>query len=275
MFASSSLWRFEGSDLATYFSDFWTHSIYNFELLENHHIPASFLAKTPLKISNVAMNTPYAGIHTCLSPVSEKSEERNNAIENLISTAKKALHMKTPYVVVWPGVIPMLQDAEEASANQADLWEKRHAFSSSYLDRLCRSLHQVNKVVPDAIFCIPPARTLADLPLCDELEWIISDLKNIKIQYWHNPVSCRLLNKAGHVEPEAWLEKYSSQMAGVYLEDMIELEGLYPPGIGEIDFQYLKKNIPHQAMRVLRIDSRIEPEQLWFCYQYLKDQGLL
>ena len=276
MFAFSSLWRFEGNDLTAYFSDFWTHSIYSFELLENHHIPASFLAKTPLKIANIAMNTPYAGLHTCFSPVSEKPEERSNAVTHLVLAAKKALQMKTPYVVIWPGVISLLQDsAEDPSADKVALLKKRHAFSSSYLDRLCRSLHQVNKVVPDAIFCIPPARTLAELPLCDELEWIISDLKNIKIQYWHNPVSCRLLNKAGHVESEAWLEKYSNQIAGVYLEDMLDQEGLYPPGIGEINFQHLKRNIPHQSIRVLRIDGRIEPEQLWYCYRYLKDQGLV
>lgn len=277
MFSFSTLWRFSSLTPEEYYPPFWSNNIYTFEAMEDHSIEPSFLKQTPLKISNIAMRCPWESKEEIPSLCSPMAQERDKACQRLAEAANKAIALQTPYVIVWPGRISWqafpFTELEKISPEQKIALRKKKA--APYLERICRILFDIAKKYPDLVWCLPPARHLEDFPLFAEMEAILDDLKSIRLGYWHNPVNCHFLQKLGMEGQEPWLFQYARNMAGVHLEDAAGMEGLYPAGTGEISFKDIKNDLPKQAIRVLRIDSRFSLQEVFFAFQHLQQAGLV
>lgn len=277
MFAISTLWRFSTMTEEEYYPPFWEKSIYAFEVMEDHFVNPLFLKETPLKIANIAMRFPWESKEEIPSLCSAYPQEREKACHRFIASAQKAIALQTPYIVVWPGRIPL--DEISSLSSEEESWEKKIAIrkkkAAPYLERLCRTLFDMSRKYPDLVFCLPPARHIEDIPLFPEMEAILDDLKTVRLAYWHNPANCHFLQKIGLEGQEPWLYQYAKNMAGIHLEDAAGKEGLYPAGTGEIAFKNLKNDLPKKAIRVLRIDSRFSLQEVFFAWQHLKEAGLV
>ena len=271
MFAFSTLWRYGMAPPEQYWAPFWEKNIFNFEWMEDYAIESRLLQT--IRVTDVAMCKPQRVEDRLPSLVSEDPEQSAQALLRLRHAIETVYLCKSPYLVIWPGRIPLpgLHDEQDISAKL----KLRKELAPTYLERLCRLLFDIGKQHPEIVLCIPPAGSVEDIPLFDELEWILSDLHKVRIGYWHNSADAHRQQMIGLGEHEAWLAKYAKRTVGIHLEDMVDLQGLYPPGIGEVDFRMIKSYLPASAIRVLRVNSACELSDIWFACQYLQELGLI
>lgn len=276
MIVFSTLWRTEESEKLSYYLPFWENSVYGFEALEGERIDEKWMVETPLEISNVCMKIPGKN-ETFPSLLSEKQEEKEKAFAALARVCQHAIRLKAPYVVVWPGKIPI---AISTSTNEGshsltqENIQNRKQRGPSIVDRLCRLIFDMSRKFPDLSFCLSPGRALNEAPLIHEMEWILGDLKKENLRYWHNTAHAHLQQKIGLSSSEAWLEKFCDRMVGVHLEDVMEGDTALP-GIGEVDFSILKNYLRPKTIRVVRAASRFELHEIWFSFQHLKEKNVL
>lgn len=275
MFSFSSIWKFHGGDVTQYCEPFWDKNIYTFEFMSDHVGAVSPLFSSPLKISDICVTPPSVDTEDTPSLISEESDKRDAAITNLKHLAEHAHRVKTQNIIIWPGKIPFLKSSFIAEKSHEEKIALRKEMSTAFIDRLCRSLHSVAQEFPNIKFCIPTAQNIDELPFPDELEWIISDLHKYMISYWHNTSSAHLLSKQGIGNQELWLNTFVNKMEGIHLEDAVENEGVFPPGMGEIDFSHLREYISGKIFKVLRINSLFEIPSVWSAIDHLRDCRIL
>ncbi len=276
MLGFSSIWNFQPTQ--NYFIPFWEYNIYEFELLNYHNIPISWISQTPLKIIDIFVpDHSEMGHKKMPSLASEIESQRQEAIKNLLNTCKKAQELKAKYVVLSPGVVSFVENLQTSSKSiispTPQQLEMRRSIAAPYLERICRGLFQAIREYPEVQLCLLPAKYWYELPLLDELELIQSELSRYSIQYWHNTARVHFLEKAGFPGQEAWLAKYGKCTVGVHLEDVLDDKDLVPPGLGTIDWNKLKKYLPKKIPQILRLDSNFEANHVTLCLQYLQERN--
>lgn len=278
MFAISSIWC-SSLDLEEKLMSLSMNEFHYFELCEKHVPQAIGWSARPWQITNLSLDEPVPEkIAETPSLASDNQQERQQAMARVLALCDKAREFKTPYVVIWPGHVPLTLSGQESAATFAiDEAGKscREHLAQAFVQRLCRSLFEIAQLQPEITLCLPPARFACELLLHRELQWILEDLPKLKIAYWHNSASCYAQEKSGFATSEAWLESYASRLAGAHLEDWFAGQAMCPPGTGEVALRKLHASLPASAIRVLRLAPRFGEAELLACCQFLQEIDLL
>jgi hypothetical protein len=278
MFAISTLWC-STLDVEEKVMSLWNSGIQHFELCEKDLSHLQSWSAKPWKICNLAMDAPTPEkLAETPSLAADNQQERQQAIARVLSMCAQAREHKIAYLVIWPGYIPLSLSSTVAPATLAvDAAARtcRARLAPAFVRRLCRSLFEITQKEPDITLCLPPARFACELLLHQELAWIFEDLPRQRLAYWHNTAVCHAQEKAGMASGEAWLSHYGRHIAGTHLEDWVDGQGLYPPGMGEVAFRPLLSYLPTHAMRVLHIAPRFGEAEMLECYQFLQTTNLL
>jgi sugar phosphate isomerase/epimerase len=141
------------------------------------------------------------------------------------------------------------------------------------VEHLCRSLHTLMGEMPDISFAIEPGSLIDDLVGFEAMGWILDDLANHGLGYWHDVGRIHLRERMGLPSQEQWLDSYGSRMMGIHLQDAAEHEAEMPLGLGEVDFRLLKEFVPTEAERVLELNPRHGRAEVLASVQFLVDQG--
>ena len=83
--------------------------------------------------------------------------------------------------------------------------------------------------------------------------YILEDLRNPRLMYWHDTGNAHVQEKLGLAPQEQWFDRFGSRIAGVHLHDASGLETHLPPGVGEIDFRRVREGLPEEALRILEL----------------------
>ena len=263
-------------NLADRVPDFFSGGVYHFECLAAHAQATEVWSDKPWKISNLAIEpTPRDGMNAVPALTSDNPHDRQRAVNQVVALCQQARLLKAPYVVIWPGYVPFWSPPTTAGVVDEKNRQLRRDMAPAFIQRLCRSLHEINRNEPDIGLCLPPAAAFDELPWFDELQWILDDLPKLPLWYWHNTASCHLLEKMGLTPAEAWLSQYGSKLAGIHIEDIVQERSRYLPGMGEVKFARLADYLPARAIRVLRVDSSFGDEEIWTGCQYLRDLDIV
>lgn len=274
MFAIST-YHYQADALSTFVNEFKEKGIYNFEFMADKLVIGKNVPQKPCRIANLALPIPAQDQLAQLPSLASVDEkERQQAMDNLLAAMQKSRQLKVPYLVIWPGYVPIPQFADIADEDQAQLLQKRKQIAPAAIERLCRSLFAVCQQEPDIRLCIPPARTCLEIPLAMELEWIISDLGKYQIYYWHHSGNCYLHEKMQLADAEQWLHLYQKRLAGVYLQDAADDQFLLP-GMGQVNFSDIKNYMVADTIRVLPAHPRFSNAEIWQACQYLREIGML
>ena len=142
------------------------------------------------------------------------------------------------------------------------------------IEHLCRSLHALLTEFPETRIAIEPGTSLIDLLCFDASGWVLADLANRGVAYWHDTGSTQVRQWAGLGSQGQWLDAYAPRMIGAHLQDAAEGHSGMPPGTGEVDFKLVASYLPREAERVLEVNPRHGRAEILAAVQFLVDLGL-
>jgi sugar phosphate isomerase/epimerase len=141
------------------------------------------------------------------------------------------------------------------------------------IQHLCRSLHGLLAEFPDMRLALEPGRYIDDLLGFDAMGWVIDDLKDKHLGYWHDVGRIHLRERQGLPPQSEWLEQYGSRMIGIHLQDAAEDETAMPVGLGGVDFKLVHEYLPRDAERVVEIHHRHGRAEILNSVRFLVDAG--
>jgi sugar phosphate isomerase/epimerase len=141
------------------------------------------------------------------------------------------------------------------------------------VEHLCRSLFTLRQEHPEMRFAVEPGGALHDLLGFEAMGWVLDDLDNPGICYWHDVGHVHLRESLGLHGQGAWLDAYGKRMAGVHLQDAAEDEAEMPIGLGAVDFKLLREYVPTDAERVIEIGPCHGRAEILSSVQSLVDLG--
>ncbi len=124
--------------------------------------------------------------------------------------------------------------------------------NNSLLDRVCRSLFDLLRTDNANGVAILTPGAPQDWPPLKSIEAILSDLKSLKLAYWHDTGRAVRLERLGGPSQGEWLERMGRHCAGTDLTDCIGVDAGLPAGSGEVDFRLVKEALGSSAVRVVR-----------------------
>ena len=142
------------------------------------------------------------------------------------------------------------------------------------VEHLCRSLHTLKTEFPETRIAVETGPSFLDLLNFESVGWVLDDLANHGLTYWHDTGRVQLRERAGLPAQGQWLDAYAPRMIGVHLQDAAEGACEMPPGSGEVDFKLVKGYLPQPAARVLEIDPRHGRAEILQAVQFLVDLGI-
>ncbi len=198
--------------------------------------------------------------------------EREAAVAAVAALGRAAARFGAPHVVLRfaPLRLPKVERREDewwshlrlegasdgVRARAEAMWSEAEQQAEAFLDWLCRSLFRLARVVPEVSFAVATGETPARPPTPRMLAWLLEDLRDPRIGYWHDAAAAHLLESMGLCEAFAHLVAAGARTLGTDLHDVQGAEVGLPPGCGEIDFGRLARELPRRAPGVLALDPR-------------------
>lgn len=139
------------------------------------------------------------------------------------------------------------------------------------IEHLCRSLHSLLTEFPETKIAIEPGTSIVDLLCFDAVGWVLEDLSNRGLAYWHDTGRASVRERAGLAPQGRWLDTYGSKIVGVHLQDAAEGHAEMPPGTGEVDFKLVSSYLPQTAERVVEVNPRHGRAEILAAVQFLVD----
>lgn len=221
---------------------------------------------------------------------STKDEEREQATLSVRRHIQLAQRLGAPVVVVRcaPVMEPKLQaEAEELrrrvakDAPSEELTEDLRAYATKVtrkgqrqVEHLCRSLHALMAEFPATRLALEPAKQLEDLLTFEAMGWVLDDLKEPSLGYWHDSGHVHQHGELGLPGQGEWLDAFAGRMLGVHLQDVGEIDCELPPGRGEVDFRMIAEYTPRSAARVVHVNPRHGRSEILDSVQFLTALGL-
>lgn len=163
---------------------------------------------------------------------------------------------------------------EETRASARDLVARVRKKGQRQIEHLCRSLHALLTEFPETRIAIEPGSSLVDLLCFDATGWVLADLANKRVAYWHDTGLSHVREKTGLPTQGQWLDTYAPRMVGIHLQDAAEGQAEMPPGSGEVDFKLVAGYLSREAERVLDVNPRHGRAEILVAVQFLVDVGI-
>jgi len=264
------------------------------------------IAEIPVTLNGFEQSRRETGIEVrslvagCLDPRSEHpsgsklgsldEDVRERAVNCVRRHIRLARRYECPTVVVRGCEVedPLLQDEADRlqakvlrdgpnpdiSAQAIDLVDRVRKKGQRQIEHLCRSLHTLLTEFPETKVAIESGQSLLDLLGFDAVGWVLEDLASKGIAYWHDTGRSQMRERLGLNPHGNWLDKYSSKMVGVHLQDAADGQAEMPPGTGEVDFKLVAGYLPRGAERVLEVNPRHGRAEILGAVQFLVDLGI-
>jgi sugar phosphate isomerase/epimerase len=164
--------------------------------------------------------------------------------------------------------------SDESRPSVADLASRIRKRGQRQIEHLCRSLHTLVSEFPETRIAVETGKGLFDLLSFEAIGWVLDDLANKGISYWHDTGRSQVRERAGLSTHGQWLDAYAGRMVGVHLQDAAEGQAEMPPGTGEVDFKLTAGYLPRTAEKVLEINPRHGRAEILAAVQFLVDLGI-
>jgi sugar phosphate isomerase/epimerase len=165
-------------------------------------------------------------------------------------------------------------NTEETQASVRDLVARVRKKGQRQIEHLCRSLHALLTEFPETQIAIEPGTSFVDLLGFDACGWVLDDLSNKGVAYWHDTGLSQVREKSGLATQGQWLDTYASKLVGIHLQDAAEGQAGMPPGSGEVDFKLVAGYLSSSAERVLEVNPRHGRAEILAAVQFLVNIGI-
>lgn len=221
---------------------------------------------------------------------SEDKQERSMAVEYTIKTIRTASELGAGAVVLHLGMIPMdtvkaelfsFYDSgkigsEEHKRRLIEFKILRARKKGKALDMILLSMEEIQKAAEryNVYLGIENRFYFRECPNFEELGIILEKFGDGRIGYWHDVGHAKVQENLGILQPNQLLEAYGRFLIGVHLHDATGYVDHQVPGMGEVNFDLLKKYLKSDTIKILEIHPRESEKDLMKGINFLKAMGL-
>jgi sugar phosphate isomerase/epimerase len=113
-----------------------------------------------------------------------------------------------------------------------------------------------------------------ECPDYEEMGVIFEKFGGGRIRYWHDAGHAKVQENLGIVGTKELLDAYGKLLVGVHLHDVNGYSDHHVPGMGEVDFDLLKKYLKKDTIKILEIHPRETEKDLMDGVDFLKNMKL-
>jgi sugar phosphate isomerase/epimerase len=113
-----------------------------------------------------------------------------------------------------------------------------------------------------------------EIPWPDEMDELLDLGCGEVIGYWHDVGHAQVLQHLGFGTHEGWLRRFSGQMIGVHLHDVVGLKDHLAAGLGEVDWDMVARYVPADALHTCEFQSFNSPQEVAAGLKWLVDRGV-
>ena len=114
-----------------------------------------------------------------------------------------------------------------------------------------------------------------EFPLPDEALSLLADYPDDLVGYWHDVGHAEVQARLGYVDKTAWLDALSSRTLGCHLHDVDGIGDHRAPGNGDVEWDYLARGLPADALRVFEINQRQPDDAVAGAIAFLRERGVV
>ncbi len=220
---------------------------------------------------------------------SEDKKERSLAVKYAIKTIQIASEVGARAVVLHLGMVKMdmvskilfsLCDtgklgSEEHKKMLDEIRVLRDRDKGKTLDMMLMSMDEVQNVAEeyDINIGIENRYLFEECPNFEEMAVIFKEFGNGRIGYWHDAGHAQVQENLGIIRVKELLDAYGKYLVGFHLHDVNGYSDHHVPGIGEVDFDLLKRHTKDDTIKILEIHPRETEKDLMEGVQFLKNMG--
>ncbi len=220
---------------------------------------------------------------------SEDKEERALAVKYAIKTIRIASEIGARAVVLHLGRIKMdsvssalfnLSDTGKLGTDEhkkilEEIRALRESKKGKTLDMMLISMDEIQKAAEkhDIDIGIENRYCFEECPDFEEMDMIFKEFGEGRIGYWHDAGHAQVQENLGIVGVKELLDAYGKYLVGFHLHDVNGYSDHHVPGIGEVDFDLLKRHIKKDTVKILEIHPRETEKDLMDGVAFLKNIG--
>ena len=154
-------------------------------------------------------------------------------------------------------LINLYNQGRKDSTEFRELREKmicqREQESAKFFGQALKSLDELNAYakLKDVLLGVETRFYYREIPHIDEIGVILNKFSNSQIYYWHDTGHAQLMENLGLARHEDFLKRYSQQLIGVHLHDILGCQDHLAPLQGEIDFRMLKPYLKKDSLKII------------------------
>jgi len=262
-------------------------------------VTPEMLAEIPrlgIRVSSVHAPSPQREVggrpHTDFFLSAPDEEERRTAVGLALATIDLASRLGAEAVVLHMGNIPPLREAEERLRRlyeegmggdgwpqelKEELIQRRSRLGAPFVEKAMQSLREL------AIYAGSRGVKLGlenrvyfhEIPSPEEMEELLLACGADVVGYWHDTGHAAVMERLGFFPQEEWFRRFRGKMVGCHLHDVRGIRDHYPPGKGELDWDFLADSIPEEAIRVCEVGEWNEEEELKGMLSFLLRKGFI
>jgi sugar phosphate isomerase/epimerase len=204
--------------------------------------------------------------------------ERDRAMAHTIHTIESAANAGARAVVLHLGRVEMdaesdrlyelfrnhqLRSPEGRRFLERKLRERR-AKRDPYLQSTLRSLDRLNKEAEKrgVLLGVENRYHYHQIPDFEEIGRILDAFSGGSVFYWHDMGHAHVQENMGLIRPGALLHSYGTRTLGLHIHDALGMDDHRAPGLGEIDFENLKKHLDGSQINILEVHQKSDRRQL-------------
>ena len=113
-----------------------------------------------------------------------------------------------------------------------------------------------------------------EIPSSDDLTVLLESVDNDTIGYWHDVGHAAVQENLGLDSQTSLLGRFRDKTIGVHLHDVRGYDDHLAPGTGEVDFAFIKENLPPDVIQVLEVQPGVTPTQMRAGLAHLAKAGI-
>jgi sugar phosphate isomerase/epimerase len=114
-----------------------------------------------------------------------------------------------------------------------------------------------------------------EFPLPHDAAALLADYAPDLVGYWHDVGHAEVQARLGYVGKRVWLETNGARALGSHLHDVDGIGDHRAPGRGDVEWDYIARGLPAEALRVFEINQLEPDEAVAGAIAFLRERGVV
>jgi sugar phosphate isomerase/epimerase len=170
-----------------------------------------------------------------------------------------------------------LSSEREFAATRERLIEQRKTRAAVYVEAAAESIRELlNFASERGLFLGLETRAyFYEIPSLEEMQQLLQEFAGEPLGYWHDVGHAEIQARLGFAPHQEWFSCFQNKIIGVHLHDVVGIQDHWAPGIGSLDWDFIARNLPPDAIKVCEIGEWNERDNVGRAVPFLRSKGIL